>query len=207
MCQSGVGWINIIPPLFVFGRVTCAVCATDMKGPSVLTWCLCVSWEQFAILSHINQPLWHFYTPLSLFKKFSSWPLYTNMVTKTYGLTAGELFFGLIVNWIVIHYPLCVNASPLSRCLITYLSHTLWSHLAGWKTSQQCDQCVKKCVSCDLKSCCGSVMTETVVNFYQSSAFCHLWVTLFWLCVSVWVGARRGGYRQYGLCFCRCKCF
>lgn len=73
-------------------------------------------------LSHINQPLWHFYTPLSLFKKFSSWPLYTNMVTKTYGLTAGELFFGLIVNWIVIHYPLCVNASPLSRCLITYLS-------------------------------------------------------------------------------------
>lgn len=122
MCQSGVGWINIIPPLFVFGIVTCAVCATDMKGPSVLTWCLCVSWEQFAILSHINQPLWHFYTPLSLFKKFSSWPLYTNMVTKTYGLTAGELFFGLIVNWIVIHYPLCVNASPLSRCLITYLS-------------------------------------------------------------------------------------
>ena len=149
------------------------------------------------------------------------------MVTKTHSHTHTHthththpdcrrvvVFFGLIVNWIVIHYPRSVKKPPLSR-LSHYLSILSDALLVSWKTSQPCDRCVKTgCMSvcvcvfvpCDAGSCC--------YGWYAAVNLCHTAFLsplsnsrLFFSVFSVRVGARRGEYGQYGLRGCRCKSF
>ena len=163
------------------------------KDRTSLTSCLRMIWEQFAVsfsskkkkkkTSHINQLEWHFYAPP---EGFFCWTL-AEMVTKTHThththtLTVGVLFFwGLIVNWIVIHYPRSVKTPPLSR-LSHYLSICLtpfWSagkhhsSVTGvWKLDVWV--CVCLCVCVCVSVCVYPVMPDHAL----------------WLCCYGWCGA------------------
>ena len=175
-------------------------CASDLKGLSVLTLFLRVIWEQFAnhvlfkrvqkkerkFLLHINQPNDSFIHCQS----FSFLSL--NSLEKKGGKNKRATFsFWLMVNWIVIHYPLCVKPSPLTRCLITSIS--VWHPLV---TSRQLENITVLWPVCESGCVCTLMLGQTVgtlwltimfqhYNLYYSSAFCHHCVILLsWLCFS-----------------------
>ena len=158
------------------------------KDRTSLTSCLRMIWEQFAVSFSSKKkkkkktsPLSHKSTGVTLLRTARGFFLLNpcrngdkNTHTHTHTLTVGVLFFwGLIVNWIVIHYPRSVKTPPLSR-LSHYLSICLtpfWSagkhhssvtgvwKLDVWVCVCLCVcVCVCLCVPCDAGSCFVTVL-------------------------------------------------
>lgn len=165
-------------------------------------------WEQFAIRirsgeerenslpSHVNQLKWHFYRLLekqpSLFLQ-PFFPLLSKMATEnTKPECWSAAFFWLIVNWIGIHYPLCVKWPPLSRFFISSICLTPFACVLS--AGNHC--CSVTCCVCLWK---WIIVTHAAITVILSVTADYEYLAL---CFSVWVGAGRGVYRQHGLC-CR----